>query len=277
MIAESVAGSVEAFSERMNRKAREIGCKDTFFITPNGLDCVKTLPDGTQKTHATTAEDLARIMRYCVTQSPAREEFLKITQTMDYGFPDLSGRQYYSCTNHNALLSMLPGLLSGKTGFTGGAGYSYVGAYENDGRTFIIALLGCGWPPHKTYKWSDARALFAYGAENFRYDDIFRPQPDLKLPIIDGIGDEVVLRAASTDEGRTSLPVLISQNDRIEVRRSVPDSVPAPVSEGEILGTTTYYLNGELIWSDPLRAVMSIKKWTYVYCVVHIFQNFGLI
>jgi len=69
MIAEAIAGSAEAFARRMNDKAREIGCKDTYFITPNGLDRVQTLPDGTQKAHATTAEDLARIMRYCITQS----------------------------------------------------------------------------------------------------------------------------------------------------------------------------------------------------------------
>ena len=48
---------------------------------------------------------------------------------------------------------MMSGAFSGKTGFTGGAGYSYVGALEDGGREFTIALLGCGWPPHKTYKW----------------------------------------------------------------------------------------------------------------------------
>lgn len=55
---------------------------------------------------------------------------------------------------------MMEGALTGKTGFTNKAGYCYVGALERDGRRFTIALLACGWPNHKTYKWSDARTLF---------------------------------------------------------------------------------------------------------------------
>jgi D-alanyl-D-alanine carboxypeptidase (penicillin-binding protein 5/6) len=273
MIAEAVAGSAEAFAERMNDKALEIGCKDTYFITPNGLDRVKTLPDGTQKTHATTAKDLARIMRYCITQSPAREEFLKITQTMDYGFSDLSGRQYYSCTNHNALLSMLPGMISGKTGFTGGAGYSYVGAYENDGRRYIIALLGCGWPPHKTYKWADARMLFSYGADNFHYIDIFRKQPDFTMKVQDGVGDSVKLRAQSTKAGEDTYRILLSDADRVEVKTRLPDTVTAPVKAGEKLGETVYYLNGEPIRTDPIYAMETVKKWTFHHCLVQIFHK----
>jgi D-alanyl-D-alanine carboxypeptidase (penicillin-binding protein 5/6) len=278
MIAEAVAGSAEAFARRMNDKAFEIGCKDTYFITPNGLDRVQTLPDGTQKTHATTAKDLAWIMRYCITQSPAREEFLKITQTMDYGFSDLNGRQYYSCTNHNALLSMLPGMISGKTGFTGGAGYSYVGAYENDGRKYIIALLGCGWPPHKTYKWADARSLFAYGADNYRYVDIFKKQPDRILPVQDGVGDFVKLRAQSTKAGEDTYRILLSDADRVEVKTRLPDTVTAPVKAGEKLGETVYYLNGEPIRTDPIYALENVKKWTFHYCLVqilHKMQIFG--
>ena len=68
---------------------------------------------------------------------------------------------------------MMDGALTGKTGFTGGAGYSYVGALEKNGKLFIIALLGCGWPPHKTWKWSDARSLLSYGMENYEKTDLY--------------------------------------------------------------------------------------------------------
>ena len=50
---------------------------------------------------------------------------------------------------------MMDGAISGKTGFTADAGYCYVGALRRDERTFIVALLACGWPNHKGYKWSD--------------------------------------------------------------------------------------------------------------------------
>ena len=128
MIAEHIGGSTEQFAEKMNQKARELGCVNTFFITPNGLDAAVSTEDGVRQVHSTTAEELARIMAYCVNDSPSREEFLKITQSQNYSFSDLEGKRSFSCVNHNALLSSMDGMISGKTGFTSGAGYSYVGA-----------------------------------------------------------------------------------------------------------------------------------------------------
>ena len=84
-IAEHVGGSVEAFAELMNEKAREIGCDQTYFITPNGLD----ESDDTDF-HGTSAIDLAKIMSYCVMHSPKAEQFLEITRTQSYSFQDLS-------------------------------------------------------------------------------------------------------------------------------------------------------------------------------------------
>ena len=81
-IAEAVAGSVEKFADMMNRKAMELGCGDTCFVTPNGLDAED--PES-GKIHSTTAEDLARILRYCILFSPAKNEFLAITQPSTLG------------------------------------------------------------------------------------------------------------------------------------------------------------------------------------------------
>ena len=106
----------------MNLKAREIGCEDTYFITPNGLDA-----ENENGIHSTTAEDLARILRYCIMESPKKEDFLAITRMPSYTFWNYSKTQVYQCTNHNAFLGMMDGALTGKTGFTGNAGYCYVG------------------------------------------------------------------------------------------------------------------------------------------------------
>ena len=146
-IAEHVAGSVEAFADLMNQKAKEVGCNNTYFITPNGLDA--TDENGS---HSTTASDLALIMRYCITESPMREAFLTITGTHSYSFSNVAETRNFSCTNRNAFLNMMEGAFSGKTGFTGKAGYCYVGALKQDERTFIVTLLACGWPNNKNYK-----------------------------------------------------------------------------------------------------------------------------
>ena len=142
-IAEHVGGTVENFAKMMNEKAKALGCTDTHFVTPNGLDA-----EDEGGVHHTTARDLALIMRYAI----QNETFLRITETRDYSFTDFSKKRQFSIHNSNALLDMIDGVLSGKTGFTGNAGYCYVCACEEDGKTFIISLLGCGWPNHKTYK-----------------------------------------------------------------------------------------------------------------------------
>ena len=139
-IAEHIGGSVEGFARMMNEKAKEIGCTNTHFVTPNGLDSADA-----GGIHQTTARDLALIMSYAI----KNKTFLHITQTRDYSFSDISGKRQFSVHNANAFLDITQDAVSGKTGFTGNAGYCYVAACENEGRTFIISLLGCGWPNNK--------------------------------------------------------------------------------------------------------------------------------
>ena len=158
MLAEHLEGDVETFADKMNQKAKKIGCRHTFFITPNGLDATKKTGENEQ-VHSTTAADLARIMRYCIKESPQKEAFLNITRTQSYTFWDIEKKRSFSCNNHNAFLSMMEGALSGKTGFTAKAGYCYVGALKREEKTLIVALLACGWPNNKTYKWKDTVKL----------------------------------------------------------------------------------------------------------------------
>lgn len=177
VIAEHIGGDVQHFADMMNSKAKEIGCRTTYFITPNGLDA-----QDEGGIHGTSAEDLARIMRYCIITSPKSDLFLEITRTRFYTFSDSSGARSFACSNHNAFLDMADEALSGKTGFTCDAGYCYIGAAEYDGHTYIWALLGCGWPNNKTYKWKDSRTLLAYAEKNASYTEIAAPKaPDLNV------------------------------------------------------------------------------------------------
>lgn len=275
-IAEHIAGSVEAFAEMMNQKARDLGCKNTCFITPNGLDAKIEASDGTEKIHSTTAEDLARIMRYCITESPVKREFLEITQTPSHAFSDVSGKRSYSCVNHNALLTMMSGAISGKTGFTGGAGYSYVGAVEDEGRTFIIALLGCGWPPHKSYKWEDARKLFRYGTERFHYRDIYQ-EPELELlPVRNGIpgrnGAVVELTTGLEEEGKR-FSYLLAETEKAEMVVDLPEFLEAPVVSGELVGSVRYMLDDRIIRLDPVYTKDDMEKVNLSYRVKCFFKN----
>ena len=82
---------------------------------------------------------------------------------------------------------MMEGALSGKTGFTADAGYCYVGALSDGKRTFIVALLACGWPNNKSYKWSDTRKLMTYGLENYEYKNVWKDLKNKKIVVEDGV------------------------------------------------------------------------------------------
>lgn len=278
MIAEQIGGSVDGFSKMMNQKARDLGCYNTCFLTPNGLDRTYTAPDGKEYTHGTTARELAALMRYCIRESPRREEFLEITRTSNYTFTDVEGKRSFSCTNHNALLSMMDGVLSGKTGFTGGAGYSYVAALEDGGRTYVLALLGSGWPPHKAYKWEDARKLFEYGKEQFHFRDAYK-EPDLaQVPVEGGIEDKTgtsaVKPVTGPKEQERHLMLLLAEGEEVELQAELPKTLKAPVKKGEMIGNIRYLLDGRTVCSYPLYAGNSVGRRDFYYCVGQVWQHF---
>lgn len=241
--------AVAAFAALMNEKASELGCEDTCFITPNGLDATVSVTnvngENVQREHHTTAEDLARIMAYCIKQSPQKEMFLNITRTANYSF-GANGRSY-SCTNHNAFLSMMDGALSGKTGFTNKAGYCYVGALEQDGRTYTLALLACGWPNNKTYKWADSRTLFSYGVENYEYRD-FTPEITLDaIPVEEGAaenGNPFLNVSVAIEKVEEVLPIRLLTNaqEQVVAYAQILKKLDAPVAEGTKVGSISYYL-----------------------------------
>ena len=234
MIAEGTVGSVENFAELMNEKAISLGCTQTYFITPNGLDAADE-----KGVHSSTAEDMAKIMRYAIDN----EDFLKITQTADYSFTDCDRKRSFEVHNKNVLLTMMDGVLSGKTGYTADAGYCYVCAVKKDDRTFIAALLGSGWPPHKGYKWSDVQTLLDYGDKNYRYQtiDISKGVPDRQVHVMNGEQDFATVRAK-----QTNYRFLLSSEDKVHVESVLPGQLEAPVEAGQPVGSIQVFVNGDL-------------------------------
>lgn len=275
-IAEHVGGTVPGFAALMNAKARDIGCYSTYYITPNGLDA----EDG-NGVHSTTAADLARVMRYCIMQSPKREEFLKITRTDSYSFGDTEGLRSFTVWNKNAFLHMMEGALSGKTGFTGNAGYCYVGALRQDDRTFIVALLACGWPNNRSYKWSDTRKLMNYGLEHYAYRKVWQ-EPELPrisvkngIPDSECLEDEAKIRLRLSEE-EPDLKLLMSEKDQVRVELKLPEQVTAPVEPGTDLGSIRYLLNGQVIKAYSVEAAETVEAISYLWCLKRIWRQYIL-
>ncbi len=306
--------AVAAFAQLMNEKALELGCENTWFITPNGLDATETITmsDGSvvEKCHSTTAEELAKIMAYCIGKSPEADAFLEITRRENYSFSG-NGRSY-SCTNHNAFLQMMSGALSGKTGFTNKAGYCYVGALKSEGRTFIVALLACGWPNNKTYKWSDTKELMQYGIDNFFYksfseEGVAFDESILKsIPVAGGCTD-MLGEIAYTDVGIAGRKnadmtedagensygfeygvkeenaggknvelngLLLAADEHIHVTYSVKEGLDAPVQPGEVVGIIEYKVDDTVYKREYIVTMNSVKKIDLNWCLEQIFTRF---
>ncbi|GAA0247574.1 D-alanyl-D-alanine carboxypeptidase family protein [Faecalicatena contorta] len=276
IIAENIGGSVEGFADMMNAKAKELGCGNTYFITPNGLDAADE-----NGSHHTTAEDLARIMKYCIMDSPQKEMFLEITRTPSYQFTDCSGKSTYSCTNHNAFLQMMDGALSGKTGFTGDAGYCYVGALRRDDRTFIVALLACGWPNNKSYKWADTKALMNYALDNYEYRDIWQEIDAGTVRVKNGIDKEhpfqteteVPLEVVGADP---KWRLLLKTDEQVEMSWEKEEILDAPVVKGQKAGKVVYTLNGEELRSYDITTVSGVQEKNFKWYIKTVFGMYML-
>lgn len=268
-LAEQMAGTVEDFAAVMNRYAEKIGCTDTYFITPNGLDA-----QDEQGFHHTTAEELARMMRYCITESKEADLFLKITGTSEHSFTDAEGKNSYHCYNHNAFLTMMDGALSGKTGFTGNAGYCYVGALERGGRGYIVALLACGWPNHKNWKWADTKKLMEYGLEAYQKVDLADYEPDWKalgrIPVLDAqtewIGEEAYISVKLCQKKGIS-SVLLTEGEEIRTEYRIAEELTAPVEQGSCVGEVYLKLGDQILREYKVVAAEGTEKRTLGWCV----------
>ena len=258
-IAEHVAGSEAAFAEMLNQKAALLGCQDTYFITPNGLD-----REDENGFHHTTAVDLCKMMSYCVWESAKKDDFLEITQTRSFA-GNANGKNY-SFSNKNAFLDQMEGVLSGKTGYTAKAGYCYVAAYENNGERYCISLLACGWPNNKTYKWSDSRTLFTYGVNNY----------DKKRIVLDEIKKEYEIEGyvvppeflSINSNGNLILygeeklyEVLLNESEQVKKEVEIYEKIEVPISEGQVLGKCKIYIENVLLDEVELVAMKDVKAW----------------
>ena len=241
-IAEHIGGSVEGFAAMMNEKAIELGCSRTNFVTPNGLD---------NKEHYTTAKELCIIAAYAINN----KEFLKIIGTSSHQFSNRQGTRKYQVRNRDAFLTSYPGAIGIKTGFTGNAGYCFCGAARKGGQTLITSVLACGWPPNKSWKWKDTKALMNYGFGNFKNIEFAPEKLPSALPAADG--DKTTLAIRSMAPGK--LTFTLQETDTVTREISLPDAIPAPVRKGDIVGYEKYYKNKTLLYQFPILANHSCR------------------
>lgn len=242
VLAEHIGGSLEEFADMMNQKAKELHMTSTHFVTPNGLDA---------KSHYSTPADMCRLASYAVRNS----DFCELVQTKSHTFQNVNKTHTYSLTNRDAFLSYYEGALGIKTGFTGNAGYCFVGAARRGDTVLASCVLASGWPPNKTYKWTDTKALMDYGFEHFH--PVTLPLQNLSsvsVLVEDGKKDFVFLRQPD------SVSTLTGDFETMKIVYEIPDTLCAPVRKDVPIGSVRYYIDGKIYHTTSIFPLESIEK-----------------
>ena len=238
-LAEHLAGSEEAFVQRMNQRAAELGMSDTCFVNCTGLPAAG---------HLTSAYDIALMSRELILHHPAIREYTTIW--MD----SLRGGQF-QLANTNKLIRFYEGSTGLKTGSTDAAGYCLSATAERDGMELIAVVLKC---PSSDVRSAAASSLLNYGFANYTLMDVY---PSQALPPVD-----VLL-----GESETVQPVL-STSSRILVEKSMVDQVTtqlelcqdveAPVEAGQKLGEMTVWVGDQQLQAIPIVADSAVERLT---------------
>ncbi len=237
-VAEHLNGSVEAFVQRMNRRAAELGLEQSHFVNAHGLDD----PD-----HYMSALDIAHLASYFIRTHPEAAAFHTETE---FTFNDI--RQF----NYNTLLQTYPGADGLKTGSTPKAGYCLASTAKRQEMRLIAVVLNAS---SKEQRRKDSATLLDYGFGNYELKTLHEKDAVITtVPVKRGQKREVGLIA----DGPVRAVVPHSDPDYGIVEEfDLPRSVSAPVEEGELIGTLKLKdPQGAPITSVELRAQESLKR-----------------
>ena len=250
-MAEHLSGTEQAFVEQMNKRAAELGMKNTHFADCCGLT--------ESRDHYTTAYDIALMSRELITRYPQILTYSSIWME-DITHVTRKGSSRFTLTNTNKLLRSYEGCKGLKTGSTSIAKYCLSAVAERNGVTLIASVMAA--PDPKT-RFRDAASLFNYGFSKctLYLDEALETLPPVKVR--KGMKEEVALEYAgkfrylSTDG---------TKPDNIEKKRILPKQTTAPVKKGEKAGVQEYFQNGkkigtlDILYAEPVEKVR-YKDW----------------
>ena len=221
-IAQAVSGSVEAFAERMNAKAAELGMTGSSFANPNGLDDEK---------HYSTARDMARLACAAVNN----ETLVRIASTKSI---TIGGR---TMTNHNKLLSWVDGCIGLKTGYTQAAGRTLVSCAERNGQRLVAVTLQDG------NDWADHQSLYDYGFSAYPAESGAVLGKTVGTAQVQG-GEKSQVPLAAAE----SFAWPLAQGETLEMQLQVDEPLTAPVTAGTVVGEAVFTVNGTEVGRVPL-------------------------
>ncbi len=255
-MAEHIAGSEEAFVERMNTRAGELGMEDTHFVNCTGLD------DGADAAqHRTSAYDIALMSRELLKNHPDIRKYTTI-------WMDTIRDGAFGLSNTNKLIRFYPGATGLKTGYTSGAGYCLSASAQRDGMELIAVVMGCATSRERT---AACKAMLDYGFAGFALlSPALEEAPG--VPVTLGKKPSVAARLADASG------ILIDKSQRAGVTTQVTleDSVQAPVSTGQRLGTLTIRSGEQILAQIPLVAAETVEPLSWGELILRVLKQVAM-
>ena len=239
-LAEHLAGSADAFVEKMNQRARELGMEDTNFCNPTGLPAAG---------HVTSAYDIALMSRELILNHPDIRRFTTI-------WMDTLRDGTFGLSNTNKLIRFYEGATGLKTGSTDNALYCLSATAERGGMELIAVVLKS---PTSTQRFESAKTLLNYGFAAYSLAQAQLPGPLAPIPV--ELGDVPLVTPRLQGD-----PTILAAKEKVnamEVQVEVEEKLAAPVEAGQQVGKMTVTSNGEVLAELPLVAEEGAARLTY--------------
>lgn len=259
VIAVHLAGSIDAFVELMNIKARELGMNNTHFENTCGMQ---------DENHYTTASDLAILAQYAM----KNETFRKIVRSSTYKIPPTNKCNYErNLDSTNLFLSSVyhqnPLCTGIKTGHTSKAGYCLVSSAEYEGMSLLAVVMGCKNENLESgaYSYTNSKALYDFGFKNYKNKVVATPG---NIVYNAKVREAKNKRTADLTVDKT-INALIStasdESDMIETKINLQDEIIAPITKDSVLGTISYYYKGTLVGTSKLIATNDVERSEFLH------------
>ena len=239
-LGEHLAGSCQAFVERMNARAAELGMNDTHFVNPTGLPA---------EGHVTSAYDIALMSRELILHHPDIRQFTTI-------WMDTLRDGAFTLSNTNRLVRYYEGTTGLKTGSTDAAGYCLSATAEREGMELIAVLLKA---PTSEARFSGAQALLNYGFSTYTLVDVTPEQVLAPIPVT--LGATAWVQPVLGEGGE----LLLAKADAAELKQEirVSETLEAPVEAGDEVGTLLVTAGGKQAAAIPIVAGETVERLGY--------------
>ena len=242
-MAEHIAGSEAAFVGQMNEKAQQLGMADTHFVNCTGLD-----DDPEAANHKTCAYDIALMSRELLKNHPDIKQYTTI-------WMDTVRNGTFGLSNTNKLVRFYQGATGLKTGFTSGAGYCLSATAAREGMELIAVVMGADTSPARN---AACKQLLDYGFANYA---LFTPELTEEAEVPVKLGKQTGIAARLGEH--TGLLVEKGQKNGITTEITLEQTLTAPVSQGQRLGTLSIKSGEQVLSEVPLVAAEAVERLSW--------------